>query len=387
MNKKDIVGRSRQAKSNLSLIEKFSPQHRQLFSGDVEAGWNGAEEGRYVVEENALARPLGADCLTELADGTMIAASRLGTVLIRSSKGIWRAVRGQGIESLLCVTPVSLPNAEFLAVGELGTILRKPPGIDKLLPVDGGDLPMGNLLRIEGNAEAGWFVLHEKGDELSLLHSRTLEAGQWRFVRKETQKGDLWNAFSSIWMWRTNNGFGYTVSNGPIHIMDFATGEWTERATPKNERIAVIIHSPNGTLGALTAPRGGFSKALATVYFSKDDAQSWVPAALPFKSTPFPIMRGADGTVPIMHSWDGTMHVSGGSLSEAHVSKDEGKTWTNEGRSGRLMSPLKSGGLVALNFGVDRVFSIIHSADGGKNWEVEYSTSDRRADGAANKKP
>jgi hypothetical protein len=66
-----------------------------------------------------------------MADGSVAVASRLGTVLMRSQQGRWRALRAPGLESVLCVLPVDLPDAELVAVGEFGTLLRKARGSDQ----------------------------------------------------------------------------------------------------------------------------------------------------------------------------------------------------------------------------------------------------------------
>ncbi|MES2016430.1 MAG: hypothetical protein V4484_08025 [Pseudomonadota bacterium] len=372
VNANVVFGRSARAGSNQTLIQRFSPAHAALFAAEVESGWN-LPVPKDGFEQYALSRPVGADCATERADGSVVAASRLGSVLVRSPAGRWNVVRGPGIESLLCVTPVQLPDAELLAVGEFGTLLRKPPGVNALLPVDTGDLPPGNLLRIYGNAEAGWFVAHQHGQEIKLFHSAKLEAGSWTVLRKESIAFDMWRGANSFWMWKTDAGLAYSVSTGPLRFLDFKTNQWTERATPGNDRLVALTVDPTGTMGVLTSPGGGFAGIFAGAFVTRDQAASWQPVNTPFKVKVVPVQRTADGT----------MLMNGGvfGASELQMSKDEGKTWTVQGKFelGRQLLVLKSGELLDLDLGQYGLFSLSHSTDMGKTWKMEYSNFDRRA--------
>jgi hypothetical protein len=373
VNTKVIVGRVNRLSSNVALLERFSAPHAPLFSGAVDAGWNAPDADADVREEYARRRPVGAECATELPNGGVVTASRLGSVLMRSPEGRWRVVRGPGIESLLCVTPVAMPGAELLAVGEFGTLLRKPPGVDQLIPVDTGNLPPGNLINIAGTPEYGWIVAHQTVAGVTLFHSPTLEAGTWTVLRKEERVINPMFNSHAFWMWNTKGGMAYATYTGPIHFLDFATNKWTERTTPNNAKIIALNSSPAGDMGLLTASPSGLAGLFASVYRSKNQATSWEEIKAPFKVKMW----------PPLHLADGSMLMAGGMFggAEIQISKDEGKSWVHLSKyeHGRILLPLKSGDILDFDLGQYGIFNIRHTSDGGKTWQSEYSNFDRRA--------
>lgn len=376
MNTNVVYGRGMSATSNRQLLQRFAPQYAALLAGEVEGGWKPAAADALPadsVESYAKGRPVGAFCVNELADGRIVAASRLGSILVRSPAGRWKVLRGPGIESLLCVTPTSEPGAELVAMGEFGTLLRKPAGADQLVPVDTGNLPPGNILRLYGDAKNGWFLALQRSEDITIFQSPRLEAGDWTPVRKESIAASLWHGGSTFFIWPTAEGFGYAVSAGPVHLYNMQTKTWTERATPKNQRLIAVTDAPTGTLFALTSPGGGFGGAFATVFMSKDQAQSWHEMQVPYTVKAYAPTQAVDGTVLM----------PGGVFSnpELQGSKDDGRTWSHftKYELGRTIIPLRSGSLIDYDHGQWGLFTLRHSADGGKNWQVEYSNFDRRA--------
>lgn len=375
-NSNVVYGRSKLAGSNRSLLQRFAPDYAQLLAGEIDSGWKapaGDAAEPVTIESYALARPVGALCMTELADGRLAAASRLGTVLMRATDGRWSTVRGPGIESLLCVTPTTEANAELVAMGEFGTLLRKPPGSHVLLPIDTGNLPAGKITRLYGSARNGWFLSLERGTEVLIVHSPTLEAGNWSIIRKESIARSLISGASNYFMWATSNGFAYTVSAGPIHFYDWTSKAWTQRPTPDNARVIGMNVSPGGTILALTSPGGGFAGAFASIFMSRDQALSWQAVNTPYSIKAFPPTMTADGT----------MLMAGGVFSnpELQVSKDDGRSWAHLSSYAldRTVIPLPSGAMVDYDYAQWGIFTIRHSSDGGKTWEVEYSNFDERA--------
>lgn len=378
VNSKVIFGRSARVTSNMALLERFAPAHAPLFARGA-SGWGRARLADDQVEEYALQRPVGAECATELESGAVVAASRLGTVLQRSKEGHWGALRGPGIDSLLCVTAADMPDAELLAVGEFGNLLRKPPQEDRLVPVATGDLPAGNLLRIAGNRKAGWHVALQNGNDVTVYHTADLASGKWT-ARGSVDVGfDMWNGPNGFWMWGDARGMGYTGSKGPLHLLDYASGAWSERDTPGRDRLTALSVDPAGGIGVLTSPGGGFGGVFAGVWISNDAARTWQPVEAPFKVKISPVQR----------AWDGSMYMAGGvfGTAELQVSKDGGKTWAlaTKYELGRQLLPLRSGELIDFNAGQWGIFSIEHSRDGGKTWRIEYSNFDRRAYEASKK--
>lgn len=383
MNTKVVYGRSMNIASNRPLLQRFAPEYAALLAGDVDSGWmpvpaDGPQPGE--VEAYALARPVGASCVSELPDGSVVAASRLGSVLIRSHRGGWRTLRGPGIESLVCVLPVKESGTTLVAMGEFGTLLRKPEGVEKLVPVDTGDLPAGNILRLYGSEADGWTLALQRGTDVILYQSAKLEAGKWTEVRKESVAFSVWHGVSDFHSWPTKEGFAYTTAAGPFHFYNQSTKAWTQQLTPQNHRITGINASLNDDILALTSPGGGFGGAFAGVFMSRDKAQSWQELTVPFK---------VKASTPVL-AQDGTLLMAGGVFGDPELqgSKDNGVTWSHLGayELGRVIVPLKSGGLVDYDMGQWGIFTLRYSGDGGKTWEVEYSNFDSAAYRAMQKK-
>lgn len=372
LNEKVLYGRSERVTSNQELLTRFSPEYARLFAGQVKDGWNAPRSEDDEVERYALSRPVGADCVTELDDGRVAAASRLNTVLMREKDGRWHAARGPGIESLLCVLPVRLPDADLLAVGEFGALLKHAPGATTLTPVNTGNLPPGNLVRIAGNAVAGWYVAHQSGDDITLFHSVRLEQGDWKPVKHESVKASLWSGATQFFMWTTQNGFAYSLTGGPLQFFDFTTGQWTERALPENRRLTDMRIGANNLLSVLTGVSGGFGGVFGKVHVSNDEARTWTEIEGPYKVKIAPVVQLADGT----------MLLYGGALTKAELqaSRDGGKTWAHHAdyEHGRLMVPLKSGTVIDMDLGQFGVFDIGVSVDGARTWQTGYSTFDRK---------
>lgn len=374
-NTRVVIGRSVRVTSNAQLVKRFAREHEEFYAREVVSGWLEPRRIQDRVEEYALTRPVGADGVTELPTGELAAASRLGTVLLRDVQGRWRRVRSEGLESLLWVKAVDCPDTVLIAVGEFNTLLRLDRPSGKLLPIDPGNLGAGNLLFVEGNAQAGWFVAQQSGTDIALYRSAALEHGDWKPLRKEDVSRTFWSGANSFWAWPTANGFAYALSKGSILYYDFARAEFTERRAPDNDRLVTVAPSANGALGILTSPRGAFAGVFATMYLSRDDAATWEEI-----ESPFTVKSAAPRLTP-----QGTLLVPGGAFDKPglQASKDGGKTWTQVNdsveRSEQLVI-LPTRGLLAVDagarFGLAR---IRHSADEGATWRTEYSNFDRTA--------
>jgi len=373
VNTRVVVGRSARVTSNAQLVKRFAREHEQFLAREVQGGWVDPRSTDDRVEEYALARPVGADGVTELPNGDLAAASRLGTVLLRDGQGRWRAIRSEGLESLLWVKAVDAPETALVAVGEFNTMLRLDRPSGKLLPIDTGNLPAGNLLFVAGNPEAGWFVAQQSGSDITLYRSAALERGDWKPLRKEDVSRSFWSGTNSFWAWPTASGFVYAVSQGSIWYYDFATARFVERRAPNNNRLMTVAPSANGALGIVTSPGGGFGGIFATMYLSRDEAATWEEI-----KSPFNVKIAAPRLTQ-----QGTLLVPGGAFDkpELQASKDGGKTWTKMNdaveRSEQLVV-LPTRGLLAVDagarFGLAR---IRHSADEGATWRTEYSNFDR----------
>ena len=80
-------GRSALVTSNADLIQRFTPDYAKMFGADAVSGWTAPRSPKDKVEEFARAHPAGAECVTELPDGRVVAASRMGAILVRSRPG------------------------------------------------------------------------------------------------------------------------------------------------------------------------------------------------------------------------------------------------------------------------------------------------------------
>lgn len=380
LNTSVLVGRSARVTSNLPLMRRFAPEQAQLYGGEVRPGWNGPRTAEDRIEEYALGRPVGADNPVEAADGRIVAGSRLGSVLVRSPQGRWDTLRSEGLESILYAAPVDLPDARIVAAGEFNTLLRQPPGVPRLVAIDTGDLPPGNLLYVGGSDALGWYVAHQRGTEISIFRSARLDAGQWQAIRKESAEASIWSGPNRFWIWSTPRGLGYALSEGAIRFLDFGTGAWTERKAPNNHRLNGIAPNPDGTLGILTSPGGGFGGIFAGLYLSKDEGATWQEVPTEFKVK----------MVPPQRSRSGTMFLAGGVFSnpELHASRDEGKTWqkVSDFKLDRRLVILPSGAMLAVDSGSFGLFSIQRSSNEGASWQTEYSNFDRAAYDARQKK-
>lgn len=372
LNTRVIVGRSEMVQSNAQFIRRFSPENAKPFAGVVNAGWNRARSKDDLVEAYALTRPTGADALTELPDGEAAAASRVGTILLRNKDGRWRAARTGSLESLLWLKPVELPDAKLIAVGEFNTIVRLDHQ-GKVSRIDAGDLPPGNLVFVDGETRAGWFIALQSGRKLTLFRSPTLDGGKWTVVREEDVGMSFWSGANQFWAWSTKSGFAYAVSAGDLRYFDYATQAWTERKAPNNSRLVSVAPSANGALGILTSPGGGFAGVFATMYLSRDNGATWSEIKSPFNVK----------VAPPRLTGDGKVLVTGGVFSkpELHASGDNGLTWqlvTADIRLQETLVLLPTTGMFAVDAGQQfGLASIRRSGDGGATWRTEYSNFDR----------
>jgi hypothetical protein len=379
INARVLVGRSALVTSNVELIKRFSPENAPSLNREIVSGWVAPRSAKDQVEEYALSRPVGADSPIELANGDVAAASRLGNVLVRRPDGRWSAIHSGRLESLLAVHApaggtADGQDARLIAVGEFNTLLRLSAD-GKLIALDSGTLPAGNLLAIAGNDSSGWFVAQQHAGKVTLYESPKLDRGEWSAIRTEEVAFSFWSGANNFWMWSTDSGFAYAVSEGRIGYYDYATKAWTQRRAPGTSRLVTLATSNKGALGILTSPGGGFAGVFATLYLSTDRAATWTEVKSPFSIKIFAPRLLADGT------W----LVGGGVFSdpELHASTDKGVTWQLRSDKFSLSENvvvLPTAGLLSIDpgaqFGLAR---IRHSADGGATWKVEYSNFDRAA--------
>lgn len=361
-------GRSARAVSNAELIQRFAPQYGNLFSTGANPGWTAPRSARDQVEDFARTHPFGAECFAELADGRAVAASRMGAVLLRSKEGRWSTLNAQRPETLACLLPVALPDTELIAVGEFGTLLRKAPGNDALLPVDTGNLPPGTLLRIGGNPEDGWYLMHAKGRDLTIFHSRQLSGGDWQAVHKAALPTKLQTGRPVFTPWHDARAIGYALPNGRIGQVDYKTGKWSERMAPAKAKLHGFVHTHDGTESVLVA--AGLLGKFPDAYFSRDRGQNWTKMTPPLKLMVSPVVPLNDGRMLV------TGQVYG--KRELQISSDNGQSWAPYADYNFSGEPemLPSGLMLDVLSSYRGMITIRSSTDSGKSWHEEYSTFD-----------
>lgn len=381
VNTNVIMGRSTRVTDNKALMTRFVPEELPFFSGRVNGGWIAPRGDNDRTEEYALERPVGADGVLELPDGRIVAGSRLGSVLVRERNARWHVLGSDVLQSILSVVPSDRDDARLFAVGEFDTILRLRIWDGRMEAVDPGNLPPGNLIFIDGNDRDGWYVGLQHGTEVQLLRSATIDHGDWKSLASDSVAFDFFNGGNSAWMWRVPGGLGYAISAGRIRRLDYASGRWTETKAANNNRVISLAPNPDGSLGILTSPGGGFGGVFASLYLSPDFGVNWTEVKSDFK-----VSVNAPRRTP-----KGTLLVPGGVFGkqELHASTDAGTTWQVRGDFplGRRLEITPTQGLFGIDPGAFGLFAIWHSDDEGATWRSEYSNFDRGAyDAMQNKK-
>jgi NTE family protein len=158
---------------------------------------------------------------------------------------------------------------------------------------------------------------------VQLLRSATLEHGDWKSLASDSVAHDFFNGGNRAWLRPVHGGLGYAVSAGRIRRLDYATGRWTETQAAANDRLNGVASNPDGSLGILTSPGGGFGSVFASLYLSPDFGATWSHVKSDFTVSVSPPFRTRQGT----------LLVPGGVFGkrELHASVDGGKTWTPRG--------------------------------------------------------
>lgn len=367
INFKALVGRSRRVITNFPVIRGFAPEYAPLFEKEAAGGWIGPRHTDDNVEDYARSRPGDVKCITEAEGGIVLGGGRLGTLMLRQPGGKWLTLGGASIAALNCALPVNLPNADLLVAGEFGTLLRRAKGDATLRQVQTGDLPAGNLLRIVGNSQSGWYVANLHGDTVTLYHSPELEGGKWIEIRRDKVDRLLGSFRFRYWIWPTANGLAYTTGQGAIQMLDFATKRWDTVALPEKETFTDLAFSPNGMM----AMRAGPDKH----YISHDAGRRWELVKVSIEGSYVDVGS-------IQQRADGSMVIMGQNVSHQSVlfrSRDQGRKWSAEARFfyRYRVTVLKSVPMLrTADDRLERFMSLSTSTD-GDFWSEEFSTYDK----------
>lgn len=394
VNTQYLVGRSRRETSNQALVQRHLPQAWAAFQAaskgqPAQRGWLTEPSPDDTIEAYALAHLTGFRRPTEAADGRVLAASTLGSVLVRSRAGAWTTLRSPRLETLLHALPVNSPDAPetaMVAVGELGLMLRQPVGGTELQVVDTGNLPPGNLLLVAGGPKTGWYVVVQQGGQQRLMRSAQLEGGDWRLVREVEAKALPVNSPTQVWWWPTAQGVAVATTKGPIAHLDLASQAWTEHRTPQGLPLLALAPSPAGRLTAMTLANGPAGGELMTAFRSADGGATWarvptLPVPIPTAANAPPLpAEAAAGLLPRQLP-DGTLVLGMGTVRspELMASTDSGATWQPRKlmRADSRLHVMPSG--LLLGEGTSRWLDVDASLDGGVSWRAELSTFDLEA--------
>ncbi len=392
VGEKVILGRSSLVTSNEPFLSRFAPKYQYPPAVRRIPGWNAPMVPEDRVEAFAQRYPVGLEGVTELADGTVVAASRMGTILMRDPQKGWRSIRTGRLESLLCLSPQEGAETFLVAGGEFNTLLRVS-SLGALEPLDPGNLPPGNILHIDGNDTAGWILAHQTPDAVTFYRSPRLEKAEWKVHRVHEFRVRKYNDLNSLsperfWFWTNPDGFGYLTTRGSAWIYERKPGTWLE--APRLNDTPVMSLAPMGppnevsvlfqqevTLGG----RPGFA-------LSKNGGRYFGPIGTPGIVH---IIRERYEDAPRVNGVAPVRLPNGTLLSWCHLpihsqklilSADNGATWTAQEQvflEGSYLRSLPKSGLFAIADGThSKGESVIyHSDDGGKTWKVEFSNSPR----------
>lgn len=378
INDRVLVGRSRSPVSNSDLIRVFSPENASALRGAVASGWSTPQDPDDRIESYALDRPMGAMLPSELASGEVVAASRLGTLLVRDRGGQWRAARTGSLDALMATAAVPEGRvdglaAQAVAVGEFSGIYRYD-GTPALQPLSPGNLPPGHLIGVIRLAEEGWVVVHRDRTRITLLRSQRLDRGNWQPLRTYQLEHSVWSGPDYFWFWPAAGGLAIAMADGRVERFDARSGSWSPSTSPGQARLTGLRANGRGAVGVLTSPGGGFGGVFAGSYLSVDDGRTWQDLPQPFQIK----------VVPPFLLFDESVVVTGGILStpELQVTRNRGKTWERRSTDVGVIEPLfqfPNAGLFAVDETAYGLTRIRHSSDMGATWRVEYSTFDRAA--------
>lgn len=385
MNELVMLGRSRDKVENVGLLRRYEPGRAADFlaAGKGQApvaGWVSEPNEDDDVEAYAVRRPNAFHRPTEATDGRLVAASRMGTVLVRGRSGEWTRVGSRRLETLYDALPVDADGIAMVAVGEHGLLLRQGRGQPEMQVLDPGNLPKGDLTFIAGSPQLGWWVAVHFGRKIQLMKSAQLERGTWTLEREIDASPLVRDGPAGVWFWRTPEGMAYTNPRGPLALLDFMTGQWTEHRTPQGAPFMGLEVGSKGQLTALTVSSSGLGGQHALHYRSSDNGASWQRLSPPPPPTPIPYLPPPPPK-PMHLLADGTLVAPGGDVSNPvlHASGDGGQTWTlrKVPTLDSVLHVMSSGLLVEVTSFA--WMNVNTSKDGALSWSREYSTYDSAA--------
>lgn len=384
INMRAALGRSHQFTDNRHIIKRYLPGQLELYNRSISSGWTQPTAEKDLIELLALSHPQGAGSLVELADGRILAGTRLGTVLLRTTDQKWHiATRTKEYEAITAIG--SYETTENLAVvadnyGELYLLKQDY----KLSPVERGNLPSGDVFFIAQSPDATqWFIALNRDQHVELYSADALDNANWTLVRRDSVAFSSWSGARNAWAWKRPNGIGYAVSSeNVVNCYDYSSRAWNKAASPANRTIIAIASAPHtDAVGVLTSPGGGFAGVFAKTHLSRDCGTTWVETTSPYK-----VKASAPTLLP-----NNTIIEAGGVFRDTgiYALKPDAKAWekiTDYVVLSERLWVMKSGGIFAISQGQYGIENISFSSDGGTTWNLELTSYSTRFEKPAQKK-
>ncbi len=363
------VGRSRRDTNSSGLLHLLLPQKADALIALRREGWRDAPQDSDGAELHALTHPVGVQSMVELSDGTVAAASRVGSLLLRDRNGRWATVDTGRLEALRWVAEDADPGQWIVAAGELDTLLLVTRD-GHLANVDTRGLPAGDLVFVSPMPDLSWVVVLENRDHYTFYRTETLMRPVWVAIGSEPRASDVWNDLDRIWPWRTERGFAYASSAGGIHHYDAMHGSWQSSTLPGGGVIANAASGFGGFVSVIGAASTETADLFSSTWVSTDFGATWQSVNSPFHLRPSPLE-----SLP-----DGRWLAYGGSYGHYSVqsTSDQGKTWTPFGeplQAGDRLKATPTAGIFRISDSLAAITDILHSADGAQ-WTLERTSRD-----------
>jgi hypothetical protein len=384
VNMKVALGRSRQFTDNRYLIKRYLPNKLELYNNGISNGWLQPPAEKDVIEPLALSHPQGAGSMVELADGRILAGTRLGTVLLRTTDKKWHiATRTKDYEAITAIAAYETNENLVIVADNYGELYLLDKNFE-LSPLERGNLPRGGVFFIAQSPDSTqWFIALTKDQHVELYSANALDNADWTLVRRDSVVFSAWSGARNAWAWNRPDGIGYAVSSeNVINCYDYASRTWTKAATPANRTIIALASAPHtDAVGVLTSPGGGFAGVFAKTHLSRDCGTTWVETTSPYK-----VKASAPTLLP-----NDTIIEAGGVFRDTgiYALKPDANIWekiTDYVVLSERLWVMKSGGIFAVSQGQYGIENISFSPDGGATWGLELTSYSARFEKPAQKK-
>lgn len=363
------IGRSRRDSDCTALLHRLLPKNADALVALRRPGWRDPQPAGDGAEQHALSHPVGVQSMVELTDGSVVAASRVGTLLLRDRNGRWTRLDTGRLETLRWISRNPESEHQIVVAGELDTLLAS--GRDgRLRVVDTDALPAGDLVFVTPMPDLSWVVVLENRDHYFFYRTEGLDRPIWIKIGEQVRLVDAWNEHGRIWAWRTEQGFAYASSAGDLHDYEAAGGTWRATQLPDGGIITAVSTGFGGFVSVVSAASTELADLFSTVWVSTDFGHGWNRIATPFHLRPSPLER-----LP-----DGQLLAYGGSYGHYSVqaSADGGQRWTlrsDELQPEDRLRATPTAGVFRISSPLSAVTDILHSTEGAQ-WTPEWSSQD-----------